>query len=74
MKVIVNANTVQLLGGGQGSGGGSGQSYGGQSAGSSAGGPQPSEGREWQGRDTSRSQGPAPRAPESDDFSDDIPF
>lgn len=73
MKVIVNANTVQLLGSGQGGGGG-GQSYGGQGNGSSAGGQQPSEGREWQGRDAPRSQGPAPRAPESDDFSDDIPF
>jgi single-strand DNA-binding protein len=74
MKVIVNANTVQLLGSGQGSGGSSGQSSGGQSAGSSAGGQQPSEGREWQSRDATRSQGPAPKAPESDDFSDDIPF
>jgi len=78
MKVIVNANTVQLLGSGQGSGGGSGQgggqSYGGQTTGSPAGGQQPSDSREWQGRDASRSQGPAPKAPESDDFSDDIPF
>ncbi|MDX9959223.1 MAG: single-stranded DNA-binding protein [Clostridia bacterium] len=74
MKVIVNANTVQLLGSGQGSGSSGGQSYGGQSTGSSGGSQQPSDGREWQGRDSSRSQGPAPKAPESDDFSDDIPF
>jgi single-strand DNA-binding protein len=74
MKVIVNANTVQLLGSGQGSGGSGGQSYGGQGSGTSGGGQQPSDGREWQGRDTQRSQGPAPKAPESDDFSDDIPF
>lgn len=72
MKVIINANTVQLLGSGQGSGGG--QSYGGQNTGSPAGGQQASESREWQGRDGQRSQGPAPKAPESDDFSDDIPF
>jgi single-strand DNA-binding protein len=74
MKVIVSANTVQLLGGGQGSGGSGGQSYGGQGTGSSAGSPQSSDNREWQGRDAPRSQGPAPKAPESDDFSDDIPF
>lgn len=72
MKVIVNANTVQLLGSGQGSGGG--QAYGGQTTGSYQGGQGSSDGREWQGREASRSQGPAPKAPESDDFSDDIPF
>ena len=74
MKVIVSANTVQLLGSGQGSGGGNSQSYGGQGNSSSAGAQQPSEGREWQGRDAPRSQASAPKAPESDDFSDDIPF
>jgi single-strand DNA-binding protein len=74
MKVVINANTVQLLGSGQGTGGSSGQSYGGQNAVASTGGQQSSEGREWQGRDNSRSQGSAPRTPESDDFSDDIPF
>ena len=69
MKVIVSANTVQLLGSGQGSGSGNSQN-----SGSTSGGQQPSDGREWQGRDMSRSSNPAPRAPESDDFSDDIPF
>lgn len=71
MKVIVNANTVQLLGGGAGgptggSGGqGGGQSYGGQSQGP----------REYQGQGSGgRQQGPAAQAPAPDDFSDDIPF
>ena len=69
MKVIVNANTVQLLGsnttGGQSSGGPQG-SQGGQGGQSNP--------REYQSRDTGRPQGPAAQAPASDDFSDDIPF
>jgi len=65
MKVIVNANTVQLLGGTTGAPtGGGGQSYG-QSQGP----------REYQGQSQGgRQQGPAAQAPSSDDFSDDIPF
>lgn len=64
MKVIVSANTVQLLG---------------SSTGSSPSGSQPGsqevphgEKPEYPSRD--RPQGPAPQAPSPDDFSDDIPF
>jgi single-strand DNA-binding protein len=67
MKVIVNANTVQLLGSNTGGGG---QGYGasqGNQQGNSQGGQ-----RDQQGQDTGRSQGPAVQAP--DEFSDDIPF
>ena len=69
-KVLISANTVQLLGGGQG-----GSSYQ-QGGASGQGGQQGSNqgAREWKGQDAGRQQGPAPRAPESDDFSDDIPF
>jgi len=63
VKVIVNANTVQLLGSQGGQGGG--QGYAGQPT---------APARDNQGRDQSRPQGPAPRQPESDEFSDEIPF
>ncbi|MBN2874370.1 MAG: single-stranded DNA-binding protein [Spirochaetales bacterium] len=65
MKVIVNANTVQLLGATQSGG----QSYGGSQG--AQDGP-----RDSRSRDDSRSQssGQAPQAPSSDEFSDDIPF
>lgn len=72
MKVLINANSVQLLGSGSGSGSGSsgGQSYGGsQGADGSQGGP-----REYQSREGNRPQGQAAQAPSTDDFSDDIPF
>jgi single-strand DNA-binding protein len=66
MKVIINANSVQLLG----SGSGGGQSSGGsQGADGSKTGP-----REYQARDGGRQQGQAAQAPINDDFSDDIPF
>ncbi len=88
MKVQISANTVQLLGGGQGGGSGaSGGSYNenqGSSGGSqgNAGNGNQGGAREWQGRDGSRGgeqSQPQPRqqaqkAPQSDDFSDDIPF
>jgi single-strand DNA-binding protein len=65
MKVIVNANTVQLLSSGSGQGGsGSQGSQGNQGAGS----------RDGQEHDGGRQQGPAAQAPSSDEFSDDIPF
>lgn len=68
-KVIVSANTVQLLGGGQGAvpgpSQGSGLGQGGQqSAGQGA--------REWRGQDQGRGQAPAGNPP--DDYADDIPF
>ncbi len=62
MKVIVNANTVQLLGSGSGQGGSGNQ--GNQGAGS----------RDSQEHEGGRQQGPASQAPSSDEFSDDIPF
>jgi single-strand DNA-binding protein len=62
MKVIVSANTVQLLGSNTGN---SGQPYGGSQG--TQGGQ-----REPQSPETGRTQGPATQAP--DDFSDDIPF
>lgn len=68
VKVIVNANTVQLLSGGQGGSG----SQGGYSSGSQQASSQDT--KEWQGGEGGRSQGPAAQAPQSDDFSDDIPF
>ncbi|GAB1455006.1 single-stranded DNA-binding protein [Spirochaetota bacterium] len=68
MKVLINANSVQLLGSGSSSGGG--QSYGGsQGADGSQGAP-----REYQARDGGRQQAQPAQAPASDDFSDDIPF
>lgn len=59
MKVIISANSVQLLGSNQGGpqGGQQGQ-YGGQ--------------RESRAPDAGRPQGPGPQGP--DEFSDDIPF
>lgn len=66
MKVIINANTVQLLGSNQ---------AGGQSGGSQSGAQGQQDGpRDYPSRDGGRPQGQAPRAPASDDFSDDIPF
>ncbi len=66
MKVIINANTVQLLGSNQ---------AGGQSGGSQGGAQGQQDGpRDYPSRDGGRPQGQAPRAPASDDFSDDIPF
>ncbi|HOZ70990.1 MAG TPA: single-stranded DNA-binding protein [Spirochaetales bacterium] len=66
MKVLISANTVQLLGGNTSGGQQYGASQGSQDT---QGGP-----REYQGRSGSRPQGPAAQAPASDDFSDDIPF
>jgi len=66
MKVIISANTVQLLGSNQAGGQPSGGSQGAQS--------QQDGPREYPSRDGGRPQGQAPRAPASDDFSDDIPF
>ncbi len=63
MKVIVSANTVQLLG--SNSGGGA-QGYSAPQGNSQGGG------RDQQGPETGKSQGPAAQA--SDEFSDDIPF
>ncbi len=60
MKVIISANSVQLLGSNAG---------GGQSGGA----PQGSQ-RESQGHEAGRPQSQAPQAPAPDDFSDDIPF
>ncbi|MBU0934684.1 MAG: single-stranded DNA-binding protein [Spirochaetes bacterium] len=71
MKVVINANSVQLLGGGQGGG----QSGGGYNSSASSGDNGPSQqpaGREWQGREQTRA--PAQQMPPTDDFSDDIPF
>jgi single-strand DNA-binding protein len=67
MKVIVNANTVQLLGSNTGGGG---QGYS-----APQGGPQGNfQGgqRDQQGPDSGRPQAPTTHAP--DEFSDDIPF
>jgi single-strand DNA-binding protein len=67
MKVIVSANSVQLLGSNTGGGG---QGYGapqGTPQGNSQGGQ-----RDQNSPDMGRSQGPAAHAP--DEFSDDIPF
>jgi len=81
MKVLVSANTVQLLGGGSGQGGntaeGSSRDYGSEGGrsqgGPSQGGQQTTQkSGQWQGRDQRQAQ--APSAPESDEFSDDIPF
>lgn len=73
-KVIVSANTVQLLGGGQGAGPGpsqgSGYGQGGQQGGGQQGGGQGA--REWRGQDQGRGQAPAGNPP--DDYADDIPF
>lgn len=71
MKVIVNANTVQLLGS-TSQGGQPGASQGGDWQQSQQG--QQSQSRQYQPRDGGRQQGPAAQAPSSDDFSDDIPF
>ncbi|MBN1518845.1 MAG: single-stranded DNA-binding protein [Spirochaetales bacterium] len=63
IKVIVNANTVQLLGSGQG---------GSQQGGYQAGG---REGAQGDGRGgDSRPAAPAQRTAQPDEFSDDIPF
>jgi len=81
LKVIVNANSVQLLGGGQGQGQGGNPSEGSYQQGQRGGG-------EWQGRseqarpgDGQRSgEAPRPQGREAarpaspDEFSDDIPF
>jgi len=64
MKVIVNANTVQLLGSGSGSGQGGPSGQNSQGSGS----------RDNQENEGGRQQGPAAQAPSSDEFSDDIPF
>jgi single-strand DNA-binding protein len=63
MKVKVNANTVQLLGGGQGNG----------NQGGGGGGGQPPEGQQ-SGDQHRRQHPPAQPGPPSDDFTDDIPF
>lgn len=68
-KVIVSANTVQLLGGGQGAGSGASQGSGYGQGGQQS----PGQGaREWRGQDPGRGQAPAGNAP--DDYADDIPF
>lgn len=69
-KVIVSANTVQLLGGGQGAGPGSSQGSGYGQGGQQGGGKQSA--REWRGQDQGRGQAPAGNPP--DDYADDIPF
>lgn len=72
MKVIISANTVQLLGSNtQG-----GQQYGGSQGAESPQNQQGAQGgpRDNQSRESGRQQGPAAQAPASDDFSDDIPF
>jgi len=72
MKVIISANTVQLLGsnsGGSSSGAPSGSPSGAQSGSQEV----PYGGqRDYPSRD--RPQGQAPQAPSPDEFSDDIPF
>lgn len=75
-KVIISANTVQLLGGNSGGQGG-GQYGGGASfGGATSGGAQGFQGgqapREYQGRGPDRA--PSHEPPEPDGFSDDIPF
>ncbi len=96
MKVQISANSVQLLGGGQGPGSGApGGSFADAQGGSNGAPGNGNQGgaREWQGRgdsragaessngDTSRGEQTqsqprqqAQKAPQSDDFSDDIPF
>lgn len=69
-KVIVSANTVQLLGGGQGAGPGPSQGSGYGQGGQQGGGQQGA--REWRGQDQGRGQAPAGNPP--DDYADDIPF
>jgi len=69
MKVIISANTVQLLG----SSAQGGQQYGGSQGAEGSQGPQGGA-RQYQPREAGRQQGPAAQAPASDDFSDDIPF
>ncbi len=69
-KVIVSANTVQLLGGGQGAGSGPSQGSGYGQGGQQGGGQQGA--REWRGQDQGRGQAPAGNPP--DDYADDIPF
>lgn len=68
-KVIVSANTVQLLGGGQGAGPGPAQGSGYGQGGQPSGG---QGAREWRGQDQGRGQAPAGNPP--DDYADDIPF
>jgi len=79
-KVIINANSVQLLGGGQG---GNSPDRGGASpdrANQGGGAPDKGGNRDdqggWQGKQQggNAQRGPEQRAPESDDFSDEIPF
>lgn len=69
-KVIVSANTVQLLGGGQGAGSGPSQGSGYGQGGQQGGGQQGA--REWRGQDQGRGKAPAGNPP--DDYADDIPF
>lgn len=69
IKVIVSANTVQLLGGGQGAGPGPSQGSGYGQGGQQGGG---QGAREWRGQDQGRGQAPAGNPP--DDYADDIPF
>lgn len=66
MKVVINANSVQLLGGGQNNNSQGGGGYEGQS-----GGGQQYGGQGSQGGHTRQQAQPGPP---SDDFSDDIPF
>lgn len=73
MKVIISANTVQLLGsnaGGQSQDSSQGSASGGPSSGPQGAGHGGQ--RDYPSRD--RPQGPASQAPSPDDFSDDIPF
>lgn len=72
MKVVIAANTVQLLG--SNAGGQSQDSSQSSGSGAAAGsqGAQPGSQRDYPSRD--RPQGPASQAPSPDDFSDDIPF
>ncbi len=70
MKVVITANTVQLLG--SNSGGQSQDSSQGSGAAAGSQGAQPGSQRDYPSRD--RPPGPASQAPSPDDFSDDIPF
>ncbi|OHD19464.1 MAG: single-stranded DNA-binding protein [Spirochaetes bacterium GWD1_61_31] len=78
MKVVVSANSVQLLGSGQGNSAGGGYASSGAGAdGNSGASPNAAAGgqasaREWQGRNPA--QPAAPNSASSDTFSDDIPF
>jgi single-strand DNA-binding protein len=73
MKVIISANTVQLLGGGQGNQAGGYQASGYGPENGPGPGSQPAGGpREWQGRNPA--QPSSPRHGPSDTFTDDIPF